>query len=145
MTYDKPMEAVVERRRHRNQVEGRTVKIRNRIAAGALATTLALGTGVATAAPAAAEDGAYGVVATYNLGWGFTENVYGRGTTRQIANSSVWDIGALLAAITPGGIPSALSLYLVKFRAQDAVNTGQCFAFVKGWGIWPAKESRGCR
>ena len=113
----------------------------------------------ATAAAAAARTqeravyvapGAHGVVAVHTGSWGYKEIVFGRATTRDIANSSVWDISALILSLAgPYGFAGALDAVLVKARAQDAVNTGQCFAQVRGWSTgwiyFPGKTGQDCR
>lgn len=92
---------------------------------------------------------AWGVVAVHNGSWGYKEVVYGKATTRQIANAPAWDVVyIMLGAGGLWGIPLAVSAWTIKYRAQDAVNTGQCFAMVRpfwGAGWWAAKSPWGCR
>src|SRR6266498_3361371 len=117
-------------------------------AAGLLVASIAAGVTLTGVAPASASSEAYGIVAVHNGGWGYQEIVYGKGTTRQIANAPWWDAGIILTNVTPWAIPLAVTLWTIKYRAQDAVNTGQCYALVRPfWGAWyfAAKESWGCR
>ena len=93
--------------------------------------------------------GAYGIVAVHNGSWGYKEIVYGRGTTAQLAASPYWDLGMILSGVTGWGIPLAVTMWAAKTKAQEAVNTNQCFALVRPtyWPniYWPARESWGCR
>lgn len=118
---------------------------------------LALAATPASAAPAkavAAEHAtllrgeASGVVAVHNGRFGYQEIVIGKASTRRIAGSSFWNISATLASITGYGIPLAVMLQMYQFRAQDAINTGQCFALVRpayGFAYLPAKTGWDCR
>jgi hypothetical protein len=92
------------------------------------ALLVALGLVSPASASASTYGGAYGIVAVHTGSWGYREVVYGKGTTQQIANSPVWDLGALIAGYTWFGLPAAVDLYLVKYEAQQAVNSGRCFA-----------------
>lgn len=91
---------------------------------------------------------ASGVVAVHNGRLGYQEIVIGKSSTRRIASSSFWNLSSTLATITGYGVPLAVMLQLYQFRAQDAVNTGQCFALVRpayGFSYFPAKTSWDCR
>lgn len=104
--------------------------------------------GVASPASGARSAEGWGIVAVHTGGWGYREVVYGRGTTREIANAPVWNVIQILSAAGGiFGIPVALNAWTFQYRAQDALNSGQCFALVRPfWGswYWPAKESWGC-
>lgn len=131
------------------------MSIRRFIGRKAAATTAAAALTVPAlfmlAAPANASSGAYGVVAVHTGGWGYREVVFGKGTTQQLANSPVWDLIPILMQATPYIPEAALvveSAYLIKYEAQQAVRSGQCFAAVRPtWVPWsfPGTESWGCR
>ena len=89
------------------------------------------------------------MVAVHTGGWGYREMVLGKGSTQQLASSPIPDVVAILSGILgPWGIGvGGVYAYLVHWRAVDAVNNGQCFAWVRPfWGspYFPAKESWGC-
>ncbi len=90
-----------------------------------------------------------GPVAVHTGRWGYREQVYGRATTRAVAQSSITDVIMIASAVVgPWGVIPATYVWTLKFRAQDALNTGQCVSIVRPvWGspYFPAKTWWGCQ
>lgn len=130
----------------------------SKLATVAALTSVLAGGAVLVGQQAANADDGTGVVAQHTGRWGYNEIVFGKSTTRRIATSSIWDIGSLVGgpavaylgspAAQLVAIPGGVYLWTVKWRAQDALNTGQCFSLVRpfyGSPGFAAKTWQGCR
>jgi hypothetical protein len=117
-----------------------------------LVLTLGLIVGLAAFAPQAANAAppASGIVAEHRGSWGYHEVVFGKATTRAVAESGLLGGASLVAGyLSIYLMPAALLGYLWQNRAQAAVSRGQCLAAVSsrfmGPGSYPGITSQGCR